>query len=204
VVVEYDESGRKWITYLKQKRLGRATFLPLTTIKPRYLPNNVVQTVKGNEGYLGIASQLVRYPEKVATVIENLLGTTIVARDLTSANQIARSIQFKYRVVTLEGDIMNAGGSMTGGASKKGNQGSIFARKNELSNLNQQISSMEATLEAKEIDVRALKQQVKKQELELEELRVLGEKERLKEQQLKNDVELYEEKEKRLTRSLFR
>lgn len=142
------------------------------------------------------------YPEKVATVIENLLGTTIVARDLTSANQIARSIQFKYRVVTLEGDIMNAGGSMTGGASKKGNQGSIFARKNELSNLNQQISSMEATLEAKEIDVRSLKQQVKKQELELEELRVLGEKERLKEQQLKNDVELYEEKEKRLTREL--
>nr|WP_315527029.1 chromosome segregation protein SMC [Carnobacterium maltaromaticum] len=202
VVVEDEESGRKGITYLKQKRLGRATFLPLTTIKPRYLPSNVVQTVKGNEGYLGIASQLVRYPEKVATVIENLLGTTIVARDLTSANQIARSIQFKYRVVTLEGDIMNAGGSMTGGASKKGNQGSIFARKNELSNLNQQISSMEATLEAKEIDVRALKQQVKKQELELEELRVLGEKERLKEQQLKNDVELYEEKEKRLTREL--
>ncbi|WP_413496944.1 chromosome segregation protein SMC [Carnobacterium maltaromaticum] len=202
VVVEDEESGRKGITYLKQNRLGRATFLPLTTIKPRYLPSNVVQTVKGNEGYLGIASQLVRYPEKVATVIENLLGTTIVARDLTSANQIARSIRFKYRVVTLEGDIMNAGGSMTGGASKKGNQGSIFARKNELSNLNQQISSMEATLEAKEIDVRALKQQVKKQELELEELRVLGEKERLKEQQLKNDVELYEEKEKRLTREL--
>ncbi|WP_413509013.1 chromosome segregation protein SMC [Carnobacterium maltaromaticum] len=202
VVVEDEESGRKGITYLKQKRLGRATFLPLTTIKPRYLPSNVVQTVKGNEGYLGIASQLVSYPEKVATVIENLLGTTIVARDLTSANQIARSIQFKYRVVTLEGDIMNAGGSMTGGASKKGNQGSIFARKNELSNLNQQISSMEATLEAKEIDVRSLKQQVKKQELELEELRVLGEKERLKEQQLKNDVELYEEKEKRLTREL--
>lgn len=202
VIVKDEESGRKGITYLKQKRLGRATFLPLTTIKPRYLPTSIETTMKNSPGYLGIASQLIRYPASIENVMHNLLGTTIVASDLQSANQIARSIQFKYRVVTLEGDVMNAGGSMTGGASKKGNQGSIFARKNELSNLNQQIAAMEATLESKEVEVRTLKQHVKKQELELEELRVVGEKERLEEQQLKNDVQLFSEKVARLTREL--
>ncbi len=202
VIVKDEESGRKGITYLKQKRLGRATFLPLTTIKPRHLPSSIEATVKNNPGYLGIASQLIHYPASIENVMHNLLGTTIVAQDLNSANQIARSIQFKYRVVTLEGDVMNAGGSMTGGASKKGNQGSIFARKNELTNLNQQITAMETTLEAKEIEVRTLKQTVKKQELELEELRVIGEKERLNEQQLKNDVQLFSEKVNRYTREL--
>lgn len=93
-------------------------------------------------------------------------------------------------------------GSMTGGASKKGNQGSIFARKNELATLNQQIQAMEKTLTEKEIDVRSLKQSLKKSEQQLEELRMAGEHKRLEEQQLKNDCELYSEKERRLSREL--
>ncbi|MDT1996400.1 chromosome segregation protein SMC [Carnobacterium divergens] len=202
VIVKDEESGRKGITYLKQKRLGRATFLPLTTIKPRQLPSSVEATVRNNAGFIGIASELVDYPAEVATVIQNLLGTTIIAEDLTSANAIARLIQFKYRVVTLDGDVMNAGGSMTGGASKKGNQGSIFARKNELATLNQQIEAMEKTLNEKEIEVRSLKQALKKAEHHLEELRMAGEQKRLEEQQLKNDCELYSEKERRLSREL--
>ena len=202
IIVRNEESGRNGITYLKQKRLGRATFLPLTTIKPRHLPSNIEATVREHSGFIGIASQLVGYSDEVATVIQNLLGTTIIASDLTSANGIARLVQFKYRVVTLEGDVMNAGGSMTGGASKKGNQGSIFARKNELATLNQQIQAMEKTLTEKEIDVRSLKQSLKKSEQQLEELRMAGEHKRLEEQQLKNDCELYSEKERRLSREL--
>lgn len=202
IIVQDEQCGRKGIQYLKQKRIGRATFLPLTTIKARHLPTFVENKASSCDGFLGIASQLIAYPEAVSTVIENLLGTTIVARDLTSANTIAREIQFKYRVVTLEGDVMNAGGSMTGGASKSGNQGSLFARKNELTNLTKQIAQMETTLTKKEIEVRTMKQVIKKEETTLNELRELGEGQRLKEQELKNQAEMLEEKQIRLTREL--
>lgn len=202
IIVQDEQSGRKGIQYLKQKRLGRATFLPLTTIKARHLPSVIEQKARNCEGYLGIASQLVTYPTTVAHIIQNLLGTTIVAQDLASANRIAREIQFKYRVVTLEGDVMNAGGSMTGGASKAGNQGSLFGRKNELTNLTKQITQMEETLTKKEIEVRTLKQDIKKEEISLNELREHGERQRLREQELKNQAETLEEKQVRLTREL--
>ncbi len=202
IIVQDEQSGRKGIQYLKQKRVGRATFLPLTTIKARQLPISVETKARNCEGFLGIASQLIAYPETVATVIQNLLGTTIVAKDLSSANTIAREIQFKYRVVTLEGDVMNAGGSMTGGASKSGNQGSLFARKNELTHLAKQIAQMEATLTEKEIEVRTMKQAIKKEETTLNELREIGEKQRLREQELKNQFETLEEKQVRFTREL--
>lgn len=202
IIVQDEQSGRKGIQYLKQKRLGRATFLPLTTIKARHLPSVIEQKARNCEEYLGIASQLVTYPTTVAHIIQNLLGTTIVAQDLASANRIAREIQFKYRVVTLEGDVMNAGGSMTGGASKSGNQGSLFGRKNELTNLTKQITQMEETLTKKEIEVRTLKQDIKKEEISLNELREHGERQRLREQELKNQAETLEEKQVRLTREL--
>ncbi|MBT2731570.1 chromosome segregation protein SMC [Carnobacterium sp. ISL-102] len=202
IIVQDEQSGRKGIQYLKQKRIGRATFLPLTTIKARQLPVSIEKKARSCEGFLGIASQLIAYPESVATVIQNLLGTTIVAKDLASANTIAREVQFKYRVVTLEGDVMNAGGSMTGGASKSGNQGSLFARKNELTSLTKQIEQMEETLAKKEIEVRTMKQVIKKAELSLNELREIGEKQRLREQELKNQSETLKEKQLRFTREL--
>ena len=75
----------------------------------------VQNRLAGAPGFVGIASELVRYPEQVQTVIQNLLGVTILAADLTSANQLAKLVNYQYRVVSLEGDVMNPGGSMTGG-----------------------------------------------------------------------------------------
>ncbi|WP_313468445.1 chromosome segregation protein SMC, partial [Carnobacterium sp.] len=164
IIVQNEESGRKAIQYLKQKHSGRATFLPLSTIKPRRLPAAVEVKVKNQTGFIGIASDIVQYPDEIASIVQNLLGTTIVAHNLKAANEIAKLLQYSYRVVTLEGDVMNAGGSMTGGANKKGNQSSLFSRKNELSSLTQQISQMEQTLTAKEVEVRTLKQTVRKEE----------------------------------------
>lgn len=74
----------------------------------------VQNRLAGAPGFVGIASELVRYPEQVQTVIQNLLGVTILAADLTSANQLAKLVNYQYRVVSLEGDVMNPGGSMTG------------------------------------------------------------------------------------------
>lgn len=202
VIVKDELSGRKAIQYLKQKRSGRATFLPLTTIKPRQLPVSVEKQARQHEGFIGIASEIVQYPAEISHIIQNLLGTTILAKDLKTANDIAKTLQFKYRVVTLEGDVINAGGSMTGGASKKGNQGSLFSRKNELELLTKQISQMEKTLTDKEIEVRGFKQGLKQEQQNLENLRETGEQQRLKEQELKNQAEINEEKIARLQREL--
>ena len=183
IIVQDEASARNSITFLKQKRSGRATFLPLTTIKSRRLPQSVENKVRNSEGFLGMACEIIDYPEEITSIIQNLLGTTIVSRDLKSANAIAKLIQFGYRVVTLEGDVMNAGGSMTGGASKKGNQSSLFSRKNELASLTKHIERMENMLLDKEGEVQNLKQALIKEEETLEQVRELGEQQRLKEQE---------------------
>ncbi|SEK84249.1 condensin subunit Smc [Carnobacterium iners] len=202
IIVRDETSARNSINFLKQKRSGRATFLPLTTIKSRHLPLSVETKVKNSAGFIGIASEVVGYPKEISSIIQNLLGTTIVARDLESANSIAKMIQFSYRVVTLEGDVMNAGGSMTGGASKKGNQSSLFSRKNELATLSKQIDQMENKLLTKETEVQQLKQTVIKEEEKLEKVRELGEQQRLKDQELKNAHTVIVEKFTRLVREL--
>ncbi|MCA9766140.1 MAG: chromosome segregation protein SMC [Carnobacterium sp.] len=202
IVVQDEISARNAINFLKQKRSGRATFLPLTTIKPRQLPLSVENKVRNSTGFIGIASEIVEYSKEITSIIHNLLGTTIVAKDLESANSIAKMIQFGYRVVTLEGDVMNAGGSMTGGASKKGNQSSLFSRKNELATLSKQIDQMENKLLTKEAEVRQLKQTVIKEEGKLEKVRELGEQQRLKDQELKNTHTIILEKCDRLVREL--
>ena len=202
IIVQDEASARNSITFLKQKRSGRATFLPLTTIKSRRLPQSVENKVRNSEGFLGMACEIIDYPEEITSIIQNLLGTTIVSRDLKSANAIAKLIQFGYRVVTLEGDVMNAGGSMTGGASKKGNQSSLFSRKNELASLTKHIERMENMLLDKEGEVQNLKQALIKEEETLEQVRELGEQQRLKEQELKNTYEIIAEKLNRLGREL--
>ena len=202
IIVQDEASARNSITFLKQKRSGRATFLPLTTIKSRRLPQSVENKVRNSEGFLGMACEIIDYPEEITSIIQNLLGTTIVSRDLKSANAIAKLIQFGYRVVTLEGDVMNAGGSMTGGASKKGNQSSLFSRKNELASLTKHIERMENMLLDKEGEVQNLKQALIKEEETLEQVRELGEQQRLKEQELKNTYEIIAEKFNRLGREL--
>lgn len=202
IIVQDESSAHNSINFLKQKRSGRATFLPLTTMKSRRLPLSVEKKVKNSEGFLGMAYEIIDYPEEITPIIQNLLGTTIIARNLETANTIAKSIQFGYRVVTLEGDVMNTGGSMTGGASKKGNQSSLFSRKNELTSLSKQIDQMEKILLAKEVEVQDLKQALLKEEEKLEQVRELGERQRLKEQELKNTYEIIMENFNRLGREL--
>ncbi len=133
---------------MKQQRGGRATFLPLTTIKPRQLPAHILTQAAAVEGFIGIASEQVSYPDQIQTVVQNLLGTILLAKDLTSANAIAQTIRYQYRVVSLEGDVMNAGGSMTGGANKRGNQGSLFVQNQELKQLTSEFEEADKQLQA--------------------------------------------------------
>lgn len=200
VIVEDEKVGREAIAYLRNKRLGRATFLPLTTIKPRQLNDGVRQELKGTKGFVGIASDLVSFEPKIKKIVENLLGITILARDLASANSIAKQVRYQFRVVSLEGDVMNPGGSMTGGATRKGNQGNLFAQAGELQSLTEQVAKMESELVKREDVVRLLKVTASEKEVDLENLREAGEIARLKEQELKSSIELLRTERSQLTR----
>lgn len=194
------KDGRAGITFLKQQHSGRATFLPLTTIKPRTVSSAVRDRVSNVQGFLGIASELVHFSEDVSNVIQNLLGVTLLAETLESANQLAKAVNYQYRVVSLDGDVMNSGGSMTGGANKRGNQGSLFSQTQELQTLTDQMERVEKQLTANEKEVQQLTDEVKQLNEKLEQLRSTGEMSRLKQQELQNKLANQEETITRLTK----
>ncbi|KAF9404603.1 hypothetical protein HW555_014251, partial [Spodoptera exigua] len=165
---------------------GRATFLPVTTIKPRTVSTAVRERVNNVPGFLGIASELVQFPNEISNVIQNLLGVTLLAESLESANQLAKVVNYQYRVVSLEGDVMNSGGSMTGGANKRGNQGSLFSQTQELQTLTEQMERVEKQLTLTEKEVQQLTDEVKHLNEKLEQLRSTGETSRLKQLELQN------------------
>lgn len=118
LVVDDEEVARECINYLKENKLGRATFFPLNIIKPRYIEPDVLERVKVVHGFVGVASDLVSYEEKYASIIKNQLGNVIVVDNMEAMNLIGRILDHKYRIVTLDGEIMYAGGSLTGGTLK--------------------------------------------------------------------------------------
>lgn len=119
IVVDDEESARQAIAFLKKNAFGRATFLPLSVIKGRSIPKYQLSIAESHPDFIGIASQLVEYESAYKPIIENLLGNVIIAKTLEGANAIAKQIQYSHRIVTLEGDVVNPGGSMTGGAVKQ-------------------------------------------------------------------------------------
>lgn len=202
IVVENEKSGRDAINFLKQHKSGRATFLPLTSIKPRYVSESVKQNIQSIPGYVGIASELVGNDPQVQTIIDNLLGHTIVADTLEAANEIARAIQFRNRVVTLEGDVMNAGGSMTGGGGRQNNTSPIFSQKVELDNLTKFISENEKVLQQLVKNHTEAEEALVTIETQLQETRSQGETLRIDEQRLKSELESLEQQVDRLEREL--
>lgn len=187
VVVQDEAAGRAAITYLKTKRGGRATFLPLTTIKPRQLSAMAKSRIQDLPGSLGVASALVGFSADVSNIVQNLLGSIVIAKDLQSANAIAKALSYQYRVVSLAGDVMNAGGSMTGGASNR-NQQSVFTQGQELQTLLIQHTELQQQLLAKELVVKHLEEQVQQATSDMENLRATGEQARLAEQEKSNQL----------------
>ena len=189
IIVENEKDARQGITFLKKQRSGRGTFLPLTTIKPRSLGAHHYQAIKDVDGFLGIASELVSFSENVAPVMQNLLGAIVIARDLDSANLLARQLRYQVRVVSLDGDVMNAGGSMTGGATTQGNRGNLFNQGHELAEWTKRYEEINQALQAKEAFVRDLQAKVADQTESLETLRTQGEQTRLAYQEAQSSEE---------------
>lgn len=118
IVAENDQAVKNAISWLKQNNAGRATFYPLNTMQVTPISINEAE-LKKRKGYVGIASDLIDYDQKYAKVMQNLLGRTLVFDNIDNANDTAKAYSYKVRIVTKDGQIINAGGSMTGGSSKK-------------------------------------------------------------------------------------
>lgn len=201
IVVSTEIDGRKAIEYLKKNRFGRATFLPLNIIKGKGLTPNQLDMIRTSSAFVGIAADLVEIEPKYRSIISNLLGNVIITTDLQGANDIAKLLQYRYRIVTLDGDIVNPGGSMTGGTTKQSST-SLISRKGELDDLKEKILSMEEKTSKLEQHVKNLKQDLTNGEKALEEMRSFGEQLRLKEQELKSEMRQIELAEKNLNEKL--
>jgi chromosome segregation protein len=187
VVVETEEHGRKAISYLKRNQFGRATFLPMNIIKGKYISESQKNMLQQHESFVGIGVNLLQYDARYETIAANLLGNVIITKDLKGANEIAKLVQFRYRLVTLDGDIVNPGGSMTGGTVKQ-KKNSLLSRKGELEELKEKLTVMENQTKQLETDVKALKEEVSFRERKLEEMRMKGEHLRISEQELKSKL----------------
>ncbi|EGA89505.1 chromosome partition protein smc [Planococcus donghaensis MPA1U2] len=174
IVTENEQHAREAIDFLRKKRAGRSTFLPMTVMKPRMIPEHTLAMVSKHPAYINMAFELVSYDPQYGMIIENLLGNVIIAEDLKGATAIAKAIGNRFRVVTLEGDIVNAGGSMTGGANKT--QASFFTRKAELEQLLVQAKELEETILTAEKTVRTEQETVKAAEETIRILQTEGEK----------------------------
>ena len=119
LVVDDDNVALSAIDFLKERKLGRATFYPLNVIKSKYVSSDIINDIKNINGYIGVLSDLVRYDKKYKNIVENRLGQVIVVDNERTLNIIGKLINYKYVVVSLDGEILHVGGSITGGTSKK-------------------------------------------------------------------------------------
>ncbi len=157
IVVENEQTAKDAIALLKQANAGRATFYPLTSVKGTRLSERDYASYKG---FIGIASTLVSCEDKFTSIVDSLLGRTLVFSDLDCATAMAKATGFRCRTVTLDGQIINAGGSFTGGSAKQ-NTG-LLTRQNELDELQEKIKDGEAKMLACEKKQQALDEQIRK------------------------------------------
>ena len=147
IVCDNEEDAKEAVRYLKNNNLGRATFLPISVIKPRSIDSESYETIKSMNGFVDIASNLVKYDTKYRNIVLSLLGTIIVVDNIDNANLISKKLKNRYKVVTMTGEVVNIGGSITGGSLKKS---SILSERYELENVIKDIDVLDS--EIKEIE----------------------------------------------------
>ena len=162
IVVERESDGKAAISYLKRTGGGRATFLPLSSIQGRTLQENGLENCRG---FVGIASDLVKSEEKYRGIVENLLARTVIVSDLDAAIAMSQRYHSRFKIVTLDGQVMNAGGSMTGGSVNK--DAGILSRANELEKLTGEEKSLQQEKLVLEAELQEAQRQFDQVEFEL-------------------------------------
>ncbi|WMI82052.1 chromosome segregation protein SMC [Anaerotignum sp. MB30-C6] len=176
VVTKTEEDAREAIGYLKAKNLGRATFLPISAIKSRTFEGR--PAILDEAGVIGTAHELVGFEEVYRQVVENLLGRTIIVNNLEQAVVLAKKYKHQYKMVTLEGDILNPGGAMTGGSKQK-KATHIFSRSREINTLQDDLESagrivkgLQEKLALSQEDIEEVEKQIVEKRMELQKLAV--------------------------------
>ncbi|RSI88205.1 chromosome segregation protein SMC [Streptococcus mitis] len=181
IIVEDEESATKAIDFLKRNRAGRATFLPLTTIKARTISSQNQDAIAVSPGFLGMADELVTFDTRLEAIFKNLLATTAIFDTVEHARAAARQVRYQVRMVTLDGTELRTGGSYAGGANRQNN--SIFI-KPELEQLQKEIAEEEASLRSEEASLKTLQDQMASLTERLEAIKSQGEQARIQEQGL--------------------
>lgn len=181
IIVEDEESATKAIDFLKRNRVGRATFLPLTTIKARTISSQNQDAIAVSPGFLGMADELVTFDTRLEAIFKNLLATTAIFDTVEHAREAARQVRYQVRMVTLDGTELRTGGSYAGGANRQNN--SIFI-KPELEQLQKEIAADEASLGSEEAALKTLQDQMAALTERLEAIKSQGEQARIQEQGL--------------------
>ncbi|CYU80342.1 chromosome segregation ATPase [Streptococcus suis] len=179
VIVEDEATAKRAIAFLKEKRQGRATFLPLTTIKPRQLSGLQVSLLESSEGFLGLASDLVTYQPNLDAIFQNLLGTIAIFDTIDHANKAARATKFQVRMVTMDGAEIRPGGAFAGGSNR--NNSTTFI-KPEMDALLGEIAELSSQLQEQESLVAAKKTSLDQTREALETIKAEGEEARLNQQ----------------------
>lgn len=181
IIVEDEESATKAIDFLKRNRAGRATFLPLTTIKARTISSQNQDAIAVSPGFLGMADELVTFDTRLEAIFKNLLATTAIFDTVEHAREAARQVRYQVRMVTLDGTELRTGGSYAGGANRQNN--SIFI-KPELEQLQKEIAADEASLGSEEAALKTLQDEMARLTESLEAIKSQGEQARIQEQGL--------------------
>ncbi|ORI78167.1 chromosome segregation protein SMC, partial [Leuconostoc mesenteroides subsp. mesenteroides] len=147
VVVDNTSTAKQVISYLTKNRAGRVTILPMDTIKSRHLSG--LEAVQHMDGFIGVAADLIDMPEEMSAIKANILGTTVLAENLDQATEIAKRGHFRFRVVSLSGQVVNAGGSMTGGATQK-RGATLLSRQSDIAELSERAD--ELTVQARTLE----------------------------------------------------
>lgn len=181
IIVEDEKAATKAIDFLKRNRAGRATFLPLTTIKARTISSQNQDAIAASPGFLGMADELVSFDKRLEAIFKNLLATTAIFDTVEHARAAARQVRYQVRMVTLDGTELRTGGSYAGGANRQNN--SIFI-KPELEQLQKEIAEEEASLRSEEASLKTLQDEMAVLAERLEAIKSQGEQARIQEQGL--------------------
>lgn len=181
IIVEDENAATKAIDFLKRNRAGRATFLPLTTIKARTISSQNQDAIAASPGFLGMADELVTFDKRLEAIFKNLLATTAIFDTVEHARVAARQVRYQVRIVTLDGTELRTGGSYAGGANRQNN--SIFI-KPELEQLQKEIAEEEASLRTDEASLKNLQDEMVLLTEKLEAIKSQGEQARIQEQGL--------------------
>ena len=156
IVTKNEEDAKYIIEYLKENNLGRATFLPMTSIKPKYIPNEYKAIIKRTPDIFGVADELVEFSREYSQVFSFLLGSTVIAKNMDVAVRLAKETKCSFKIVTLDGDVITPSGTLSGG-SKKVQAVNLLAREREIKSLTEELEALTHEREEKEEELIRLK-----------------------------------------------